>query len=131
MKDPEEPEGSEETEDGMDSAPPVSRNADEEDFPSLDELIGTFLREPSLMPVAVVILGTGGAFGAALLILTGLDRNPFAAGALILIAGMTVDVSLRARKEPAFRNLALLIGLVWAASVALALLALATGIASS
>ncbi len=115
----------------MDSAPPVSRNADEEDFPRLDELIGTFLREPSLMPVAVVILGTGGAFGAALLILTGLDRNPFAAGALILIAGMTVDVSLRARKEPAFRNLALLIGLVWAASVALALLALATGIASS
>ncbi len=102
---------------------------DGDGFPSLDELIGTFFREPSLLPVAVVVLGTGGAFGAALLILTGIDRNPFAAGALVLLAGMTVDVSLRARKEPAFRNLALLVGLVWAASVVLAIVALATGIA--
>jgi hypothetical protein len=106
-----------------------ARRDDDEAFPSLDELIGTFFREPSLLPVAVVVLGTGGAFGAALLILTGVDRNPFAAAALVLIAGMTVDISLRARKEPALRNLALLIGLVWAASVVLALVALLTGIA--
>ena len=109
---------------------PETRERDDEDaFPSLDELIGTFMSETSLLPIVIVILGTGGAFGAALLILTVVDRNPFAIGALLLITGMTVDVCLRARKELPLRNVALLIGLVWASSVALAGVAVATGIA--
>lgn len=109
---------------------PETRERDDEDaFPSLDELIGTFMSETSLLPIVIVILGTGGAFGAALLILTVVDRNPFAIGALLLITGMTVDVCLRARKELPLRNVALLIGLVWASSVALALVAIVTGIA--
>ena len=106
------------------------RREDDDDFPSLDEMIGTFFSEPALLPVVVVVLGSGGAFGAAILVLTAVDRNPFAAAALVLITGMTVDISLRARKEPAFRNLALLIGLVWAASVVLAGVAWFTGIAT-
>ena len=61
--------------------------------------------------------------------LTAVDRNPFAAAALVLIAGMTVDISLRARKEAGYRNLALLIGMVWAASVVLAGVAAWTGLA--
>ena len=107
-------------------APP---DPDDDAFPSLDELIGTFFSEASLLPIVVVVLGSGGAFGAALLVMTVVDRNPFAMGALVLLAGMTVDISLRARKEVGMRNLALLIGLVWAASVALALLAAWTGLA--
>ena len=107
------------------------RREDDDEFPSLDGLIGTFLSEPALLPVVVVVLGSGGAFGAAVLILTGVDRNPFAAAALVLIAGLTVDISLRARKEPQFRNVALLIGLVWAASVVLATVAFVTGIAGA
>lgn len=109
----------------------AERREDEDEFPTLDELIGTFFSEASLLPVVVVVLGSGGAFGAALLVLTALDRNPFAAAALILIAGMTVDISLRARKDARFRNLALLIGMVWAASVVLAGVAVWTGVASS
>ena len=109
---------------------PERRDNDDDEFPTLDELIGTFFEEASLLPIVVVVLGTGGAFGAALLILTGVDRNPFAAAALILIAGMTVDISLRARKEASFRNIAMLIGMVWLSSVALAGVAIWTGIAS-
>ena len=105
------------------------RSDEGDEFPTLDELIGTFFEETALLPVVVVVLGSGGAFGAALMILTAVDRNPFAAGALVLIAGMTVDISLRARKEARFRNLALLIGLVWGASVLLAGLAVWTGLA--
>ena len=105
------------------------RRDDDDAFPTLDELIGTFLSEGSLLPVVIVILGCGGAFGAALLVLTVVDRNPFAIGALVLLTGMTVDVSLRARREPAFRNLALLIGLVWGVSVLFAGLAVWSGLA--
>ena len=109
--------------------PKRDEREDEDAFPTLDELLGTFFTEAALLPVVVVVLGTGGAFGAALLVLTAVDRNPFAMGALVLIAGMTVDVSLRARKEAGFRNLALLVGMVWGASVLLAIVAVWTGIA--
>ena len=105
------------------------RLEDDDEFPSLDDLIGTFFEETALLPLVVVVLGSGGAFGAALLVLTAVDRNPFAAAALVLIAGMTVDISLRARKEAGYRNLALLIGMVWAASVVLAGVAVWTGLA--
>jgi len=109
------------------------RNTEPEDdeFPTVDDLIGTFLSETSLLPIVVVVLGSGGAFGAALLVLTAVDRNPFAAAALVLLAGMTVDVCLRARKEVRFRNIALLIGMVWGAAVVLAGVAAWSGIAFS
>ena len=106
------------------------RRDDEDEFPTLDEMIGTFFSEPSLLPIVIVVLGSGGAFGAFAMILTVVDRNPFAAAALVLMAALTVDICLRARKESAFRNLALLIGLVWASSVVLAGVAVFTGIAT-
>ncbi len=115
--------------DEEDEKEPDRRDGDDDEFPTLDELIGTFLGETSLLPIVIVVLGSGGAFGAGLLILTATDRNPFAAAALVLIAGMTVDISLRARTEPNFRNIALLIGMVWLSSVALAGVAIWTGIA--
>lgn len=122
----EEPESDREPE--RDAEEPRDRE-DGDAFPSLDELIGTFMSETSLLPIVVVVLGTGGAFGAALLVLTVVDRNPFAIGALVLLTGMTVDISLRARKEEALRNVALLIGMVWGSAVALAIVAILTGIA--
>jgi hypothetical protein len=77
----------------------------------------------------IVAIGSAGAFGAALLILTGIDRNPFAAAALLLILGMSVDVFLQARRKAVYRNLTRLVGLVWCAAIALAGLAIWTGIA--
>ena len=99
------------------------------DFPGLDQLIGSFMQEVSLWPVLLVAIGSAGAFGAAILILVGVDHNPFAAAALVLIFGMSVDVFVRARRNADYRNLAKLIGLVWCAAIALALLAIWTGIA--
>lgn len=100
-----------------------------EDFPNFDELIGSFMKEVSVWPVLLVAIGSAGAFGAAILILTGIDHNPFAAAALLLIFGMSVDVFVQARRKAVHRNLAKLIGLIWCASIALASLAIWTGIA--
>lgn len=106
-----------------------SNEENPDDFPNFDELIGSFMQETSLWPVLVVVMGSAGAFGAALLILTGVDHNPFAAAALLLIFGMSVDVFVQARRKAVYRNLLRLIGLIWCASIALAGLAIWTGIA--
>ena len=46
----------EERDEGRDEeAPP--RREDEEEFPSLDDMLGTFFSEPSLLPVVIVVLG--------------------------------------------------------------------------
>ncbi len=100
-----------------------------EDFPSVDGMIGSFLKEASLWPVLVVVIASGGAFGAAMLVLTFVDRNPFAAAALLLVFGMSVDVVYQARRHGRYHNGAKLIGLVWCMAIAFAGLALWTGIA--
>jgi hypothetical protein len=100
-----------------------------DDFPDIDQLIGSFMREGSLWPVLLVAITSAGAFGASMLILVGVDHNPFAAAALLLIIGMTVDMFVRARRHSGYRNLARLIGLIWCAAIALAILAIWTGIA--
>jgi hypothetical protein len=102
---------------------------DDDRLPGVDELIGTFLREAALWPVLAVVIGSGGAFTAALLVLAAVDRNPFAALALLLILGMTIDVGLRARSRPTYRNGALLLGLIWASGLILAGIAVWSGIA--
>lgn len=99
------------------------------DFPSVDEIIGTFMKESSLWPVLIVMLGTAGAFGGALLVLTGVDRSPFAAAALVLLFGMTADVGFRSRRNPGLRNLAKLLVLIWMVAAAFAGLALWSGLA--
>jgi hypothetical protein len=98
-------------------------------FPSPDELIGNFMSETSLWPVLIVLIGSGGAMGAAMLILTVVDRNPFAAGAILLVFGMSVDVFIQARRKAIYRNIAKLIGLLWCATIGLAGVAVWTGIA--
>jgi len=105
------------------------RGEDGDSFPGLDELLGSFLSEASLWPVLIVALGSGGAFGAAALILTIVDHNPFTGLALVLIAAMTVDLSLRARREAGFGNILKFVGLLWASALGLAALAAWTGIA--
>lgn len=102
-----------------------------DDLLDVDRILGSFLHESSLWPVLVVILGSGGAFTAALMVLAVVDRNPFAAAALLLIFGLSVDVFLRARTRPRYRNGALLLGLLWAAGFALAGFAVWSGIAFS
>jgi hypothetical protein len=47
----------------------------------------------------------------------------------LLISGMTIDVALRTRREPGFRNIAKLIGLLWCSALAFSALAIWTGIA--
>jgi hypothetical protein len=96
--------------------------------PGLDELLGVLVQETTLWPLLIVIFLSTGAFGAGLLVLTGVDRNPFAAAALILIAGMSIDLAWRARTRPKLRRIARAIGLFWVASIALAALAVAFGI---
>ncbi len=107
------------------------RVTDDDAFPSTDQLLGTFMGEASLCPVLFVMLSSGGAFTAALMILAAVDRNPFAAIALVLILGMTVDVVFRARRHPNYRNGALFLLLLWGAGIAFAALALWSGIAFS
>ena len=100
-----------------------------EDFPGIDGLVGNFMQEASLWPVLVVIVGSAGALGAAILVLVGVDHNPFAAAALLLILGMTADILIRAWRRGENRHIARLIGLVWLAAIAFAALAVWTGIA--
>jgi hypothetical protein len=102
---------------------------DGEHFPNVNALLGTFLTEPSLWPVLVVMLASAGTFGAALLVLTGIDRNPFAALALLLLAGMTTDVLIRSRRLPGLRNVARMIGMIWGVAAVFAALAIWTGLA--
>lgn len=118
---------------------PTARDTDERhdaperddagELPGFDAMIGTFLRESTLWPVLAVAVGSGGAFTAALIVLVTVDRNPFAAAALLLLFGMTVDVAIRARTRESYRNGALLLGLVWGAGLLLTGVAISTGIA--
>jgi hypothetical protein len=108
-------------EDGEEEAP--------EDFPGVDELVGSFMNETSLWPVLLVAIASAGALGAAMLILTVVDRNPFAAAALLLVFGMSVDLFIQGRRKLAYRNIARLVGLIWCAAVAFAGVAIWTGIA--
>ena len=113
------------------SEPPSGTDRDEDGIPDVDEVIGTFLREASLWPVLAVILGSGGAFAAMLMILAVVDHNPFAAAALFLVLGMTIDVVYRARSRPSYRNGARLLLSIWGVGLAFAGLAVWTGIAFS
>jgi hypothetical protein len=70
-----------------------------------------------------------GALGAGLVVLSLGDRNPFAAGALILLLGMTIDLLWRSRRRPGLRNLARGVGVIWLAALALAGIAIWVGIA--
>lgn len=123
MSHPDEPEG----DPGVLSSDDEPR--DGEDFPSVDEIIGTFMTESSLWPVLIVLLGTAGAFGGAMLVLSWVDRNPFAAAALLLILGMTIDLTVRSRSNPGLRNLVRLVALIWVVAAAFAGLAVWSGIA--
>jgi hypothetical protein len=97
--------------------------------PDLDELLRVFLHESTLWPVVIVFFVSIGSFGAALLVLAIGDRNPFAALALLLIAGMSVDLAFRARKRRRLRTLAWGVAGLWLAAGLLAGLAIWTGIA--
>lgn len=129
MSHPDEPEG--------DPSPPsADREAEEgeeeeegEDLPSVDQIIGTFMKESALWPVLIVLLGTAGAFGGAMLVLSWVDHNPFAAAALLLLLGMTIDVTVRSRSNPSLRNLARLVALIWAVAAGFAGIAIWSGIA--
>lgn len=103
------------------------QNPDE--FPDVDELIGSFLEDASLWPVLIAVIASAGAFGAAMLVLTAVDHNPFAAAALLLVFGMSVDVFVQAWRKAVYRNLARLIGLIWCSALAFTALAIWTGIA--
>jgi len=91
--------------------------------------LGDILEETSLWPLLLVVLFSTGTFGAGMIVLAVVDQNPFAAGALLLVAGMTIDVLVRARRRKALRTIAKFIILFWVVSGGLALIALISGIA--
>lgn len=97
--------------------------------PGLDDLLGVLLHESTLWPLLIVIVASFGALGAGLVVLSVVDRNPFAAGALILMLGMTLDLLWRSRRRPGLRNLARGVGVIWLAALGLAGLAVWVGIA--
>lgn len=113
-----------------DEAPPGRGREDEggEDLPSANEILGTLFSESTLWPLLIVMLGSGGAFGAAMLVLAFGDRNVFAAAALALVFAMTIDVVLRARRRPGHRNLAKALLLLWTSAILLATIAVFSGI---
>jgi hypothetical protein len=108
--------------------PAAPREDEPEGFPSANEIVGTLFETSTLWPLLIVFLGTGGAFGAAMLVLAFGDRNLFAAAALVLVLGMTIDVFVRARKDPGMRNLARLIAGFWLSALLLAGIAVYAGI---
>jgi hypothetical protein len=110
-----------------DAEDPSSR--EEDGSPSLDDLLGVLLHESTLWPLLIVIVASFGALGAGLVVLSLGDRNPFAAGALILLLGMTIDLLWRSRRRPGLRNLARGVGVIWLAALALAGIAIWVGIA--
>lgn len=109
--------------------PGDSHGSESSDFPTANEILGTLFHESSLWPLLIVMLGSTGAFGAALIVLALLDRNPFAAGALIILVGMSIDMAVRARRNPTIKNFFKLIASFWIVAIALALVAVYTGIA--
>jgi hypothetical protein len=112
------------------SADAIDGASDADDgFPSPDELIGHFMQETALWPVFIVAIVSGGALGAAMLVLAWVDRNPFAAAALLLVLGMSVDVVIQARRKALYRNIAKLVALLWCSAIALAGVGVWTGIA--
>ena len=117
--------------DNVTDNPVEARETTESDdgFPSPDELIGSFMSETSLWPVLIVMIGSGGAMGAAMLILVGVDRNPFAAAALLGVLGMSIDIFIQAKRKAVYRNIAKLLGLLWCAALGFAGVAIWTGIA--
>lgn len=112
----------------MDDDEPVPEESPDK-FPSVDELLGSFMSETSLWPVLIVVIASSGTFGAAMLVLAGIDHNPFAAAALLLILGMSVDVVIQSRRKAVYRNVARMIGIIWCTAIGFAGLAIWTGIA--
>lgn len=98
-------------------------------LPSLDEHLSVFFGETTLWPVLIVLVASLGAMGAAAIVLAFGDRNPFAAIALLLVAGMTVDLGWRARRRRELRRVAASVAVLWLASGLMAAAALYFGIA--
>jgi uncharacterized membrane protein YjjP (DUF1212 family) len=103
-------------------------DAGPEHGPSANELLDALFTDAALWPLLSVILISVGAIGAGVLVLAFGDRNVFAAAALLLLAGMTIDVSIRARREPSYRILAKAVLALWASATLLALVAVFAGI---
>lgn len=103
----------------------------EEDLPDVDSILGTFLSEASLWPVLIVVLGSGGAFGAALIVLAAVDRNPFAMAALVILVGMTADITIRSRRRRGLRNVAKFIAMIWGSAFVFTIVAVWSGIAQA
>jgi hypothetical protein len=115
-----------------DEHPSAERERDEREatgLPSLNEHLAVFFGETTLWPVLIVLVASLGTMGAAAIVLAFGDRNPFAALALLLVAGMSVDLGWRARRRRELRRIAASVGVLWLASVLLAAAALYFGIA--
>jgi hypothetical protein len=88
-----------------------------------DRFLSPLFDEPTLWPVLAVLALHAVLVGALLLVLAARDRNPFALGALALVAIATVDVLVRQARAGALGRLGWSVLVLWASSAAGAALA--------
>lgn len=97
---------------------------------NLDEWLGQFFRDSTLVPVLIVAVGCFTAIGAGVIAWAVRGRSLAAIAALVLLGGMTLDALLRERRRRGKLGLAsrCLLGL-WALSALAAAAAVALGLA--
>ncbi len=94
----------------------------------VDTWLRPFFEDSSLWPVAIVVALSLFTMGAGLLLLVWLTANPFALLAIVLLAGMTVDIAVRALRRGAAKALAWCAIGLWLGSLGVAALGIAFGL---
>ena len=95
----------------------------------VDTWLRPFFEDSSLWPVAIVVALCLFTMGAGVLLLVWMTANPFALLAIVLLAGMTVDIAVRALRRGTKKVLAWCAISLWLGSLAVAALGVALGVA--
>lgn len=109
----------------MVSPPPDRSDSDPEEPPGVDRFLRPYVEDPALWPILVILVVTLVMFLAVALLLAVRGRNAFAIAALLILAWMSVDPVVRARRLGTTGRLALV---VWALAAAAAAAAVWLGL---
>ena len=94
--------------------PPAKSDAPEDR--ALDRWLSPYFTDSTLFPVVLVAAAVGVTLGSTLLLLAVVERNFFAAAALFVLAGVSVDVVYRDLKRRRFGLLSRIVAGFWALS---------------
>jgi hypothetical protein len=95
----------------------------------VDRYFLPFVREPTLWPVLIVVIGHAAAFITPVILIGVRDRGVFALAALLAVAGLSLSVvRFELRERGGIGGLTAVLAAVWITSAALAWVADATGI---